>query len=81
MINTARARPCAAAGRAVPLDRPALVAAAVLGCGPCARASTAELAPQKLKGTLAVMSASRWVIIPSQQAIRAGHRQQDYDAV
>jgi hypothetical protein len=81
MINTARAGPCAVAGRAVPLDRPALVAAAVLGCGPCARASTAELAPQKLEGTLAFMSESRWVITPTQQAIRAGHGEQDYDVV
>jgi homogentisate 1,2-dioxygenase len=46
-----------------------------------ARASTAELAPQKLEGTLALMFESRWMIIPTQQAIRAGHRQQDYDAV
>jgi homogentisate 1,2-dioxygenase len=46
-----------------------------------ARASTAELAPQKLEGTLAFMFESRWMITPTQQAIRAGHRQQDYDAV
>ena len=46
-----------------------------------ARASTAELRPQKIDGTLAFMFESRWMIIPTQQAIRAGHRQQDYDAV
>ena len=27
------------------------------------------------------MFGSRWLIIPTQQAIRAGHRQQDYGAV
>jgi homogentisate 1,2-dioxygenase len=27
------------------------------------------------------MFESRWMIIPTQQAMRAGHRQQDYDAV
>jgi homogentisate 1,2-dioxygenase len=48
--------------------------------GTCARASTAELARQKLGGTLAFMFGSRWMIIRTQQAIRAGHRQQDYDA-
>ena len=46
-----------------------------------ARASTAELRPQKIDGTLAFMFESRWMIIPTQQAMRAGHRQQDYDAV
>jgi homogentisate 1,2-dioxygenase len=46
-----------------------------------ARASTAELTPQKLDGTLAFMFESRWTILPTRQAMEAGHRQQDYDAV
>jgi len=46
-----------------------------------ARASTAELQPQKIDGTLAFMFESRWMIVPTQQAMRSGHRQQDYDAV
>ena len=46
-----------------------------------ARAAAAELAPQKLEGTLAFMLESRWMITPTQQAMRARHRQQDYDAV
>jgi len=46
-----------------------------------ARASTAELRPQKIDGTLAFMFESRWMIIPTRQAMEAGHRQQDYDAV
>ena len=46
-----------------------------------ARASTAELRPQKIDGTLAFMFESRWMMIPTQQAMRSGHRQQDYDAV
>ena len=46
-----------------------------------ARASTAELAPQKLDGTLAFMFESRWMMVPTRQAIEAGHRQRDYDAV
>jgi homogentisate 1,2-dioxygenase len=46
-----------------------------------ARASTAELRPQKLDGTLAFMFESRWMIIPTRQAMHAEHRQQDYDAV
>jgi homogentisate 1,2-dioxygenase len=46
-----------------------------------ARASTAELRPQKIDGTLAFMFESRWMIIPTLQAIRADHRQPDYDAV
>jgi len=46
-----------------------------------ARASTAELRPQKIDDTLAFMFESRWMIIPTQQAMRAGHRQPDYDAV
>ena len=46
-----------------------------------ARASTAELRPQKIDGTLAFMFESRWMIIPTRQAMEAGHRQDDYDAV
>jgi homogentisate 1,2-dioxygenase len=46
-----------------------------------ARASTAELKPQKIDGTLAFMFESRWMIVPTRQAMEAPHRQQDYDAV
>jgi len=46
-----------------------------------ARASTAELRPQKIDGTLAFMFESRWMIIPTRQAMEARHRQDDYDAV
>jgi homogentisate 1,2-dioxygenase len=46
-----------------------------------ARASTAELKPQKLDGTLAFMFESRWTILPTRQAMEAGFRQRDYDAV
>jgi homogentisate 1,2-dioxygenase len=46
-----------------------------------ARASTAELTPQKLDGTLAFMFESRWMILPTRQAMEAGHRQRDYDGV
>jgi homogentisate 1,2-dioxygenase len=46
-----------------------------------ARASTAELRPQKLDGTLAFMFESRWTIVPTRQAMDAGHRQADYDTV
>jgi homogentisate 1,2-dioxygenase len=46
-----------------------------------ARASTAELTPQKLDGTLAFMFESRWTILPTAQAMDAGFRQRDYDAV
>jgi homogentisate 1,2-dioxygenase len=45
------------------------------------RASTAELRPQKLDGTLAFMFESRWTILPTAQAMDAGFRQRDYDAV
>jgi homogentisate 1,2-dioxygenase len=45
-----------------------------------ARASTAELVPQKIDGTLAFMFESRWMIIPTLQAMQAAHRQDDYDA-
>ena len=46
-----------------------------------AKASTADLKPQKLDGTLAFMFESRWTIVPSRQAMEAGWRQPDYDAV
>ncbi len=46
-----------------------------------AKASTAELSPQKLDDTLAFMFESRWTIAPTRQAMQAGHRQGDYDAV
>jgi homogentisate 1,2-dioxygenase len=46
-----------------------------------ARASTVELRPQKLDGTLAFMFESRWTIVPTRQAMAAGHRQRDYDSV
>ena len=46
-----------------------------------ARASTAELRPQKLTGTLAFMFESRWTILPTKQAMDATFRQHDYDAV
>src|SRR5580692_4844119 len=46
-----------------------------------AKASTAELRPQKLDGTLAFMFESRWTILPTKQAMDAGFRQRDYDAV
>jgi homogentisate 1,2-dioxygenase len=45
------------------------------------RASQADLAPEKLDGTLAFMFESRWMIIPTRQAMQAPHRQPDYDAV
>jgi len=45
------------------------------------RASTAELAPQKIGDTLAFMFESRWMMVPTRQASRAPHRQRDYDAV
>ena len=46
-----------------------------------ARASTAELKPQKLDGTLAFMFESRWTILPTKQAMEARWRQPNYDAV
>ena len=46
-----------------------------------AKASTAELTPQKLDDTLAFMFESRWTILPTRQAYEASHRQRDYDAV
>ena len=46
-----------------------------------AKASTAELAPQKLDDTLAFMFESRWTIQPTRQAMDAPIRQRDYDEV
>jgi homogentisate 1,2-dioxygenase len=46
-----------------------------------AKASTADLKPQKLDGTLAFMFESRWTILPTRQAMEATFRQRDYDAV
>jgi homogentisate 1,2-dioxygenase len=46
-----------------------------------AKASTADLKPQKLDGTLAFMFESRWTILPTRQAMEAPFRQPDYDAV
>jgi homogentisate 1,2-dioxygenase len=46
-----------------------------------ARASTAELTPSKLDGTLAFMFESRWTILPTRQAMDAPTRQRDYDDV
>jgi homogentisate 1,2-dioxygenase len=45
-----------------------------------AKASTAELRPQKLDDTLAFMFESRWTILPTRQAHEAAHRQRDYDS-
>ena len=45
------------------------------------RASTAELRPQKIEDTLAFMFESRWMLVPTRQAMEAAHRQPDYDAV
>ena len=46
-----------------------------------ARASTAELAPQKVADTLAFMFEARWPIVPTSQAMAAPWRQVDYDGV
>jgi homogentisate 1,2-dioxygenase len=46
-----------------------------------ARASTEDLQPQKVTDTLAFMLESRWMIIPTRQAMQAAHRQAEYDAV
>lgn len=45
------------------------------------RASTAELAPQKLDDTLAFMFETRWPITLTRHALQARHRQPDYDEV
>jgi homogentisate 1,2-dioxygenase len=46
-----------------------------------AKASHAQLRPQKVDGTLAFMFESRWMIVPTRQAMQAAHLQADYDAV
>jgi homogentisate 1,2-dioxygenase len=46
-----------------------------------AKASAADLVPQKVADTLAFMFESRWVMNPTEQAMEAAHRQPDYDAV
>jgi homogentisate 1,2-dioxygenase len=46
-----------------------------------AKASTAELAPDKIDGTLAFMFESRWTIQPTRQAMESSTRQPDYDRV
>jgi homogentisate 1,2-dioxygenase len=46
-----------------------------------AKASAADLVPQKVASTLAFMFESRWVMNPTRQAMEAAHRQPDYDAV
>ncbi|CAG7657312.1 homogentisate 1,2-dioxygenase [Actinacidiphila bryophytorum] len=45
------------------------------------RASTAELAPQRVDDGLAFMFETRWPVVPTEFALAAGHRQQAYDAV
>jgi homogentisate 1,2-dioxygenase len=45
------------------------------------RASTAELAPQKVDDGLAFMFETRWPIVPTGFAMSAGHRQPGYDQV
>jgi homogentisate 1,2-dioxygenase len=45
------------------------------------RASSADLAPQKVADTLAFMFEARWPIVPTAQAMSASWRQADYDAV
>jgi homogentisate 1,2-dioxygenase len=44
-------------------------------------ASTADLVPTRLDGTLAFMFESRWTLLPTRQAMDAAWRQRDYDAV
>jgi homogentisate 1,2-dioxygenase len=45
------------------------------------RASTAELAPQRVDDGLAFMFETRWPVVPTEFALAAGHRQPHYDAV
>ena len=45
------------------------------------RASTAELRPQKVDGGLAFMFETRWPVLPTREALSAGHRQSGYDTV
>ena len=40
-----------------------------------------ELAPQKVADTLAFMFESRWMIVPTRQAMEAAHLQPGYDSV
>ncbi|HET9168307.1 MAG TPA: homogentisate 1,2-dioxygenase [Actinospica sp.] len=46
-----------------------------------AKASTAQLAPQKVDDTLAFMFETRWPVVTTRQALDATHRQPDYDSV
>ena len=46
-----------------------------------AKASTAELQPQKIDDTLAFMFETRWPVTTTRHALDAPHRQPDYDAV
>lgn len=45
------------------------------------KASTADLAPQKLDSGLAFMFETRWPLTLTRQAMEASHRQRDYDLV
>ncbi|MBY8884599.1 homogentisate 1,2-dioxygenase [Streptomyces sp. PTM05] len=45
------------------------------------RASAAELKPQRVDDGLAFMFETRWPVVPTAQAMAAGHRQDGYDAV
>jgi homogentisate 1,2-dioxygenase len=45
------------------------------------RASSADLAPQKIDDTLAFMFETRWPVVPTSYAMDAEHRQRDYDSV
>jgi homogentisate 1,2-dioxygenase len=45
------------------------------------RASTAELAPQRVDDGLAFMFETRWPVVPTEFALAAEHRQPHYDAV
>jgi homogentisate 1,2-dioxygenase len=45
------------------------------------RASSADLAPQKVDGTLAFMFETRWPVVLTRQAMQTPRRQRDYDEV
>ena len=45
------------------------------------RASTADLAPQKVDDTLAFMFETRWPVVLTRQALETSQRQRDYDEV
>jgi homogentisate 1,2-dioxygenase len=45
------------------------------------RASTAQLAPQRVDDGLAFMFETRWPVVPTEFALSASHRQQGYDTV